>query len=71
MNVSRNVGRNDRLFRAAVGALLVVLALATLGAASGHLAGIVALLAGVVLLATAAAGFCPAYLPFRFTTCRM
>jgi hypothetical protein len=58
-----NVGSVDRIARAIAG--LVLIALATTGTIGvwGYI--------GVVLLATAAIGWCPAYLPFGLSTCKV
>jgi hypothetical protein len=63
----RNLSTLDRAVRTGAAVLAVVLALAT-GAAS--VAGIVLLAVAAVLLVTSAAGFCPLYTVFRFTTRR-
>ncbi len=67
----KNVGPVDRLFRLIVGIALIVIALSLLGASDGAVGGIIAVAAGVVLLLTAAIGFCPAYLPFKLSTCKV
>lgn len=54
-----NVGSADRVVRVALGLGLVYLAM------NGHPWGWV----GIIPLATAIFGFCPAYLPFGFSTC--
>jgi hypothetical protein len=56
----RNMGSLDRALRVAIG--LVLLSLTVFGPQT--LWGLI----GLVPLATAAIGFCPAYLPFGFTT---
>jgi hypothetical protein len=55
-----NVGGADRIARAIVGAGII--------GAGFYFQSWLGLI-GVVPLFTAAAGFCPAYLPFRATTC--
>lgn len=67
----RNVGPVDRALRLIVGIILIVLALGMLGVAEGSVGGIIAIAVGVVLLLTAAIGFCPAYLPLRLSTCKV
>lgn len=67
----KNVGPIDRALRLIVGIVLIILAFAMLGATDGAIAGIIAIAAGVVLLLTAAIGFCPAYLPFKMSTCKV
>ena len=54
-----NVGLLDRLARVVVGLGLLYMAI------QGHVWGWL----GVVPLATALMGFCPAYLPFGLSTC--
>jgi len=61
-----NVGTIDRILRIVVGLALIGLA------ATGMIAGVwmwVAGVAGVVLVATGAFKFCPAYAIFGFSTC--
>jgi Inner membrane protein YgaP-like, transmembrane domain len=62
----QNVGALDRLLRAAVGIVLVAL-----GAFAGLSLGlsVVVWVLAVLLLGTAALGFCPAYLPLGLNTC--
>ena len=56
--MQKNVGSIDRAIRALVG--IALLAVYFMGGASGAL-GIVALVAGIVMLGTAAIGWCPPY----------
>ena len=58
-----NVGGIDRILRIAVGALLIVLAALNVIGVWGYI--------GVVLVASGLFRFCPAYLPFGFSTCPM
>ncbi|MCU0823572.1 MAG: DUF2892 domain-containing protein [Leptospira sp.] len=61
----QNMGIYDRGARFAAGILLAVLFF------TGVVGGTVAIVLGVVglvLVATSAIGFCPAYLPFKFST---
>ena len=60
-----NEGTTDRIIRAVVGVVLFGLALSTLAGAMK----IVALVLGVVMLGTAAVGFCPLYRIFGLSTC--
>lgn len=60
MTLTKNMGDTDRLVRAVLGAALVLLALTGQIGAWGWL--------GVLLIATAAMGSCPAYLPFGVST---
>lgn len=62
-----NMGGTDRAIRAVAG--IILLALYFMGTATG-VWGWLALIAGIVLLATAAIGWCPAYMPFGIKTCR-
>jgi hypothetical protein len=59
-----NVGGIDRVVRIVAGAGL--LAWALFGQSDYHLWGLL----GILPLATGALGWCPAYLPFGFKTCR-
>lgn len=63
--MEQNVGNTDRIIRAIVGAILVALAFASFAGALKF----IALLVGVVLLATAATSRCPAYAIFGIKTC--
>jgi len=62
----RNEGNLDRILRALVGALLLVAWIA--GWTTGTLALVLGIV-GVVLVATAAVGFCPLYRLFGISTC--
>ena len=66
--MNQNVGTIDRTLRAVAG--IVAIAVYVLGLVSGT-AGIVALVAGVVLLGTAALGWCPPYAIFGLSTCKI
>jgi hypothetical protein len=59
-----NESNTDRIIRAVAGVILLYLGFGVLG---GALAIVVDVL-GVVLLATAAIGFCPLYSLFKFST---
>jgi hypothetical protein len=63
---AKNMGQTDRLIRAIVGVVLVI---AFFTALSGAL-GWIALVVGVVLLATAAMGTCPPYSLLGINTCK-
>jgi len=66
--MKQNLGQKDRLVRAAVVApLLIVLALIV---GLGSAIGIIAIMLAVVMLTTAAFGFCPLYVPFHVATNR-
>ncbi len=58
-----NVGGVDRMARIGVGAALVVLAATGAVGVWGWL--------GLIPLATGLSGWCPAYLPFGLSTCKM
>jgi hypothetical protein len=60
--MSKNIGGIDRILRIVVGLALIGLTLTGVIGLWGWL--------GVVPLATAAIGWCPAYLPFGIKTCK-
>ncbi len=60
--MEKNVGGIDRIVR-------IVLGLALIGATLMHILPVWGYV-GVVLVATAAIGWCPAYIPFGFKTCK-
>lgn len=57
-----NVGGIDRILRLVVGLVLVALAATGAIGAWGFI--------GIVPILTGALGWCPAYLPFGFSTCK-
>ncbi|MGE5154664.1 MAG: DUF2892 domain-containing protein [Bdellovibrio bacteriovorus] len=59
--MTTNMGQTDRILRAVVGAALLIW-----GLSAGSWLGLI----GLVPLATAALGWCPAYLPFGISTCK-
>ena len=61
----KNMGSIDRVFRAALAVLILVLYL--MGAISGTVALILGVVA-VIFLLTSFVGTCPAYLPFGLST---
>ncbi|KIM00582.1 Permeases of the major facilitator superfamily [Paramagnetospirillum magnetotacticum MS-1] len=61
--MNKNVGGIDRILRIVVGLALIGLTLTGIIGLWGWI--------GVVPLATAAIGWCPAYLPFGIKTCKM
>ncbi|MCG6143986.1 MULTISPECIES: YgaP family membrane protein [Leptospira] len=61
----QNMGLYDRIIRVVVG--LVLGGLYLTGVVEGTTA-LVLLIIGLVMIATSAIGFCPAYLPFKITT---
>lgn len=65
--MKKNMGNPDRIIRIIIAALLVTGA----GLAGfGSIAGIILLVLAAVMLVTSALGFCPLYVPFRFSTKR-
>jgi hypothetical protein len=54
-----------------IGIVALVLAFTTLGVMAGAVWGIIAAVVGVVMLGTAALGMCPAYMPFKISTCKV
>ena len=64
--MQKNVGSIDRAIRSLVG--IALLAAFFLGGVQGTL-GIVALVAGIVMLGTAAIGWCPPYSLLGINTC--
>jgi hypothetical protein len=64
--MKQNMGRTDRLVRALLIApvLLVIAFLVGIGT----IAGLIATVLAVVMLATAVLGYCPLYAPFHFRT---
>lgn len=61
----KNMGLYDRIIRVVVG--LILGGLYFTGFVSGTIALVLAVI-GLVMIATSAIGFCPAYLPFKFST---
>ncbi len=62
-----NIGTTDRALRLALGVILIALAL--LAGLDGA-ARVAALVAGIVMVGTAAIRFCPLYTLFGLRTCR-
>lgn len=71
MDTCKNIGTADRAVRAVIGIVALVLAFTTLDVMAGEEWGIVAAVAGVVMLGTAALGICPAYMPLKISTCKV
>lgn len=67
----KNVGTIDRTVRAISGIGAIMLAVTALGLSAGSLSGIIAAAVGAVLILTAAFGVCPAYIPFKLSTCKV
>ena len=63
--LSKNMGQTDRIIRAIVGVVLLILAFTALSGGWAWVAGIVA----VALLGTAAMGSCPPYTLLGINTC--
>jgi hypothetical protein len=63
--MKRNMGTVDRLVRAVVGPVLIVLGF-VFGA--GSIPGVVAFVLAGIALVTAAVGVCPPYIPFGIST---
>ena len=59
-----NESNIDRIIRAVAGVVLLYLGFGILGGVTAIVADVV----GIVLLATAAIGFCPLYAMFKFST---
>ena len=66
--MKKNVGSIDRAIRTIAG--IAAIAAYAMGMLTGTV-GIVALVAGVVLLGTAAMGWCPPYAIFGISTCKV
>lgn len=65
-----NIGTADRTIRLVLGAVLVLLALATGFAAATPWLWWVTLVAGIVMIGTAGLRFCPLYTLLGVRTCR-
>lgn len=66
----KNVGNVDRLLRALIGVVAIILAFTMFHVMDGGVLGIIAVVVGVVMLVTAAIAMCPLYLPFKMSTCK-
>ena len=60
----QNVGRMDRVRRVALGIAMAAIGLFVLKGTTGTVLSII----GLIPLATGLVGFCPLYLPFKFST---
>jgi hypothetical protein len=63
-HMKSNESNIDRIIRAVAGVVLLYLGFGVLGGVTAIIADVV----GIVLLATAAIGFCPLYAMFKFST---
>jgi len=63
---AKNMGQTDRIVRAVLGVVLLILAFATLAGVRAWSAGIV----GVLMLSTSAMGSCPPYSRLGINTCK-
>ena len=61
-----NEGTADRVIRAIAGAVALIIAVMM---GIGSLGGVLLLVVGAILVATAATGFCPLYRVFGLSTC--
>jgi len=59
--MEKNIGESDRIFRLAVGLVIIII-----GIVAGSWWGLI----GIIPVATASMGHCPAYLPFKINTCK-
>ena len=60
----QNVGGIDRVLRIALGIAMAIIGLFVLKGTTGTVVGII----GLIPLATGLVGFCPLYLPWKFST---
>jgi predicted PurR-regulated permease PerM len=64
----KNVGGFDRMLRFVAGVVLIPVGLLALGGRDGNVIGIIVAAFALIPLVTSLIGFCPAYVPFRFST---
>ena len=62
--LTQNVGGVDRILRIVLGLVLVAVGFVVMSGTAGTIVGLV----GFIPLATGLLGWCPLYLPFRFST---
>lgn len=67
----KNVGPVDRVVRFTIGLVAFALALTMFEVLSGTILGAISAAVGVIMIATAALGMCPLYLPFKLSTCKV
>ena len=60
--MKKNIGDSDRIFRLAAGLVIIIV-----GIVAGSWWGLI----GIIPVATASIGHCPAYLPFGINTCKL
>lgn len=63
---AKNVGGFDRIARIVLGVILIAVGFFVLSGTVGVIVGIV----GFIPLLTGLFGWCPLYLPFKFSTCK-
>lgn len=69
--MTANVGKIDRLFRAILGVVLIVLPfLSGMTVFQNSVMTVLAVIVGIVMLVTAAMRFCPIYRIFGLRTCK-
>ena len=66
--MKQNVGSIDKIVRFVLGAVLILAGLLALGGLSGSILGIIAAVVGVVLIVTAAIGWCPIWMALGINT---
>ena len=66
--MNANVGSADKIVRLVIAVVAAVLAFVV---GAGSVGGIVLLVVAVVMLGTAAVGFCPLYRLFGMSTCKV
>lgn len=64
----KNVGGFDRMLRFVAGVVLIAIGMFVLGGWEGKVIGIIVAALALIPLVTSLIGFCPAYVPFRFST---
>ena len=70
--MTKNIGTADRIFRIALGIILLAAPFVSgFGIFNSSAATIVAVIAGIVMLATSSVRFCPMYRIFGIQTCKL
>lgn len=62
--MKRNMGNTDRVVRAIIGIVMLGIGFGVLSGGAAIAVGVI----GAVLFATSLIGWCPLYVPFRFST---